>query len=247
MILVKDLYNKVSTITGFPVYSNETDTPDINRFILHSLSEGLNSVIDDLYLSDNILERTDTIVTIPNRDKYGIEGVIKNLQLVSVDGIQKSKQIRYDNLFNKYEEIIHEKTGETEEGTDILKRTGEPQNYVIDGGYLRLLPMPDDKKYTLKVTVSTTDLVVANNDVVRTGIEDIDDSVLGNNRFGDLVVLKTAELIFARCRNANSQIYGQLYEARRRTFRENDRGTMESQRLYDRRSGHYNPERGLLG
>ena len=60
MTLVKDLYDKLAIKTGFPLYTNEFDTPDITRFLLDVLSEALQSTIDSLYISNNILERNDT-------------------------------------------------------------------------------------------------------------------------------------------------------------------------------------------
>ena len=32
LIKVLDLYNDVATATGFPLYTNDSDTPDITRF-----------------------------------------------------------------------------------------------------------------------------------------------------------------------------------------------------------------------
>lgn len=243
MILVKDMYDKLATITAFPVYTNETDTPDITRYLLQALSEGLLSTIDDLYLSNNVLERTDTIVTIPNKDKYGIKGIVKNAQLVNLNNNTVVKQLPYNDRFNKSEEVPHPVE---DQETGKLKNTGEPRSYVIDGGYLRLLPMPD-KEYTVRLTMSTTDLVMANNDEARNSIESVDDYILGNKYFADLVVLKAAALIFARCQNANGQIYSTLYQDRRKTFVEQDSGTMQAQRQWIKPAGHYNPKKGLLG
>lgn len=233
-MLVQDLYDKLATITGFPLYVNETDTPDITRFLLDNLSQALLSVIDNLYLSNNVLERTSTIVTNPNQDLYGIEGVIKNLQLV--DGNKKVKQIPYNDRFNN-QEILP-----TEDG----KNMGEPSSYVIKGGYLRLLPIPD-KNYTLRMTVSTTDLIMSNDDSLRNTIESIDDTILANNDFCNLVVIKAAVLIFTRCQNNNALLYNSLYEDRLKTFVEHDSGTMEAQRGWIKRAGNYDPRRGLLG
>ena len=77
-MLVKDMYDRLALITAFPIYTNETDTPEINRFLLEMLSEALQNTIDNLYISNNVLERNDTITTTPNRALYGIEGIIKN-------------------------------------------------------------------------------------------------------------------------------------------------------------------------
>ena len=32
--LVKDLYNELAVMTGFPLFTSETDTPDTTRFLL---------------------------------------------------------------------------------------------------------------------------------------------------------------------------------------------------------------------
>ena len=47
MTLVKDMYDSLALKTGFPVYTNDTDCPDINRFLLEMISEGLQSTIDN--------------------------------------------------------------------------------------------------------------------------------------------------------------------------------------------------------
>ena len=71
-MLVNDMYNKLALITGFPVYTNATDCPDINRFLLEMLSEGLQSTIDDLYISNNVLERNDVIIVASVSCIYGL-------------------------------------------------------------------------------------------------------------------------------------------------------------------------------
>ena len=53
-VLVKDLYNRLAINTGFPLYTNETDVPDINRFLLEQLSEALLNIIDNCYICNNI-------------------------------------------------------------------------------------------------------------------------------------------------------------------------------------------------
>ena len=228
-MLVKDLYDRLALITAFPIYTNETDTPEINRFLLEMLSEALQNTIDNLYISNNVLERNDTITTTPNRALYGIEGIIKNIQLVKDDG--RAIQIRYDDCANP-NDVTDEKVG-------------EPRRYVIKNGYLKLLPTPD-KAYTIKVCVSTTDLVMANDDTSRTFVRNINDSIMANDRFCNLVVVKAAELIFARLQNPNVQIFAKLYEDNLKTFLEHDLKSLEAQRGFIRRAGHYNPERGLL-
>ena len=228
-MLVKDMYDRLALITAFPIYTNETDTPEINRFLLEMLSEALQNTIDNLYISNNVLERNDTITTTPNRALYGIEGIIKNIQLVKDDG--RAIQIRYDDCANP-NDVTDEKVG-------------EPRRYVIKNGYLKLLPTPD-KAYTIKICVSTTDLVMANDDTSRTYIRNINDSIMANDRFCNLVVVKAAELIFARLQNPNVQIFSRLYEDNLKTFLEHDLKSLEAQRGFIRRAGHYNPERGLL-
>lgn len=228
-MLVRDLYDRLALITAFPVYTNETDTPEINRFLLEMLSEALQNTIDNLYISNNVLERNDTITTTPDRALYGIEGIIKNIQLVKDNG--QAIQIRYDDCVNP-NDVTDEKVG-------------EPRRYVIKNGYLKLLPTPD-KAYTIKVCVSTTDLVMADNDTSRTYIRSINDSIMANDRFCNLVVVKAAELIFARLQNPNVQIFSRLYEDNLKTFLEHDLKSLEAQRGFIRRAGHYNPERGLL-
>ena len=61
-MLVKDIYDKVALLTGFPVYTNATDTPETTRFIVEMISQALQNVIGDLYTSNNVLERNDTII-----------------------------------------------------------------------------------------------------------------------------------------------------------------------------------------
>lgn len=228
-MLVRDLYDRLALITAFPVYTNETDTPEINRFLLEMLSEALQNTIDNLYISNNVLERNDTITTTPDRALYGIEGIIKNIQLVKDNG--QAIQIRYDDCVNP-NDVTDEKVG-------------EPRRYVIKNGYLKLLPTPD-KAYTIKVCVSTTDLVMADDDTSRPYIRSINDSIMANDRFCNLVVVKAAELIFARLQNPNVQIFSRLYENNLKTFLEHDLKSLEAQRGFIRRAGHYNPERGLL-
>ena len=56
-MLVKDIYDKVALMTGFPVYTNETDTPETTRFLVEMISQSLQNVIADLYTTNNVLER----------------------------------------------------------------------------------------------------------------------------------------------------------------------------------------------
>lgn len=229
-MLVLDMYDKLALITGFPIYTNDTDCPDINRFLLEMLSEGLQSTIDQLYISNNVLERNDTLITIPEKNEYGIEGIIKNLQCIDPD-TKKVTQVVYNDFVNK--------------DNELLCKSGTPRSYVIKNGYLKLLPTPD-KAYTLRVCVSTTNLVMADDDVAKIGITHINDSVVASMRFCDLVILKAAALTFARCQNPNVELYSRLYEDRLRTFLEHDIGSMEAQRGYGREAGHYDNMRGLI-
>lgn len=228
MTLVKDMYDSLALKTGFPVYTNDTDCPDINRFLLEMISEGLQSTIDNLYISNNVLERNDTIKTIPNKNNYGIEGLIKNIQIQGDNGC-------YDPLlYNDYANP-----------NDLNEEFGRPESYVIKNGYLKLLPTPD-AEYTIKICVSTTDLVMSDDDTSRTSVTHINDSIMASDRFCDLVVLKAAGLTFARLQNATAEIYAGLYEARLKTFLEHDVGTIEAQRGHIRGGGHYDSRFGLI-
>ena len=96
-MLVKDIYDKVALLTGFPVYTNATDTPETTRFIVEMISQALQNVIGDLYTSNNVLERNDTIITIPQKELYGIEGTIKKLQLIRDDANKTVKVLHFYN------------------------------------------------------------------------------------------------------------------------------------------------------
>ena len=122
---------------------------------------------------------------------------------------------------------------------------GRPESYVIKNGYLKLLPTPD-AEYTIKICVSTTDLVMSDDDTSRTSVTHINDSIMASDRFCDLVVLKAAGLTFARLQNATAEIYAGLYEARLKTFLEHDIGTIEAQRGHIRGGGHYDSRFGLI-
>lgn len=229
-----NLYNKLALITGFPEYTNNTDTPETTRFLLNCLSEGLHSVINNIYMQNNVLERTDTIVTSEGQDVYGLEGIIKDIQLVEPGVTHKLTYM--DNTNPNY--IIPE--------ARKLENTGKPRNYVIKKGYLRLYPIPD-KEYTLKVTVSTTDLVWANDDSSKNILDDINDTVMADNKFCNLIILRAAVIIFARAQNALTNVYQELYSDELRDYLEHDLKTFEANRFFDRSAGHFNPERGLLG
>lgn len=244
-MLVNDMYDKLALITGFPVYTNATDCPDINRFLLEMLSEGLQSTVDDLYISNNVLERNDTIITNPNNNRYGIDGIIKSLQLIDDKG--RVHRLPYnERAFKDRVPDVEHVLNEDDEEVDVELGKGMPKSYVIKKGYLKLIPAPD-KEYTLKVCVSTTSLVAADNDIGRSTIEHIDDTVLADNRFCNLVILKAATFVFGRCQNPNAQIYANLYETRLATYLEHDLKTLESYRGFNRGGGHFRTDQGLLG
>ena len=236
MILVRDIYNKLATITGFPQFTEDTDATDTTRFLLSCLSDGLQNVIDNLYTANNTLERTDTIKTTDNKYLYGISGILKKVQYLEEKG--GVRNIPYLNYYDRSKVEERKENGE-------YKYKGKPRGYVIENGYMRLIPIPD-KAYTLKLTLSTTDLVMANNDISRNTIEDINDSLLASADFAELVVLNAAKLIFARCRNQNAEIYDALYRERRATYLEKDYGSMQETRTFRRSGGHYDSRRGLL-
>lgn len=229
MKLIRDMYDEVALITGFPIYTNETDKPDTDRFILHCLSEGLENVIDTIYMHNNVLERNDKIITIPNQELYGLEGIIKNVELVRKDG--RIKHLRYDDLINKdMDETLSD----------------EPNCYTIKNGYLKLYPIPD-KEYELRLTLSTKHLVLSNNDLGKTSITDIEDSLLTDNEFAKIVTLRAAVLIFARAQSPNAQIYSEICNQRIKDYMERDNGTMEAQRGYLRDAGHYQSGGDIFG
>lgn len=231
-MLALNLYNKLALITGFPEYTNDTDAPETTRFLLDCLSEGLHSVINNIYMQNNVLERTDTITTKDGIDTYGIEGIIKSI-LVQ-DGARVRKLRYMDDINPNY--IL--------EGEGKVRK--EPEFYTIQKGYLRVFPTPD-REYKMQVTVSTTDLVWANDDSSRNTIEDINDALMADNRFCKLVVMRAATIIFARAQNAMAQVYQDLYSDELRDYLEHDLKTFEANRFFDRSAGHFNPERGLLG
>lgn len=231
MTLVKDMYDELAVITGFPIYTNETDTPDTTRLLLSTLSLALHNIIDNLYIQNNVLERTDTIVTTPHQSEYGIEGIIKNIQIKDKHGVYRN--LPYIDNIN-----FHSK--------ELDKKEGMPSGYVIRKGYLKLLPVPDDS-YEVVVTVSTTDLVLSDNDTSRTSIEDINDVIIGSDNFCRLVTLRAASILFMKANNINAKIYGELCNAQLRTYIEHDYGTTEARRGFADRAGNYNPDQGLLG
>lgn len=235
MMIVEEAYNRLATITGFPLYVNDTDTPETVRFLLENLSEALRSLISKLYIANNVLERTDTIKTKVGEEKYAVSGIIKKVQLILPNG--SVRDIPYNNVFDKNTILDKSKA----------ENNGAPLSYVIEKGYLRLLPIPNGI-YTLKVTQSTTDLVWKNNDISSTVIDNIRDTIMADQRFCNLVILNAAALIFARCRNENAQIYANLFRESLDRYIEEDYGSMQAIRGFGGgRAGHYDSEGGLLG
>lgn len=233
-MLVKNIYNKVAVLTGFPQYTNDTDTPDITRTLLEYISQGLQNVIDSIYIQNNVLERFDTLVVNKGQDEIGVEGLIKKVQLVS-------KGRTYDL---PYLEGFDKDTYMTEE--ERTKHTGQPKGFVIRKGYLRLFPIPDIE-YTLKVVVSTTDLVSANDDAYKTEVDNVNDTIMADNKFCELVALRAATLILARANNAGAQVLNDLYIKRLNNYLEHDLKTTQANRFFDRSAGHFRIDKGLLG
>lgn len=233
-MLALKMYNKLALLTGFPQYTNAVDTPDITRTLLEYLSQGLNSVIDNLYIQNNVLERFDTITVKEGQDEVGVEGIIKSVQVIDKN---KAYQIPYLDNFNQ-------DTYFTEAQKERHK--GKPECFTIKKGYLRLLPMPD-KEYQIKVTVSTTNLVWANDDVARDTIENIEDAVMADSKFCELVILRAATLLLARANNRAFEIMNNVYRERFNNYIEHDLKTTQGNRFFDRSAGNFNINKGLLG
>lgn len=232
IINVEDLYNKVATITGFPLYSSPTDTPEITRFLLEMISEGLHNVIQNLYINNNALQRTDEIVTTQGVQEYGVEGIVRYVELMHPSG--KVTRIPYADEINP----LHT--------TDENAPKGEPKVYTINKNYLKLYPIPN-KEYKIKVILSSDDLVLANNDTFKKSVTSIDDSIIGSQDFENCIKLRTAALIFIRCNSILAQTYAELAQSTLKSYIEKDYGSNEAQRGFKRRAGHYDPKRGLLG
>lgn len=234
-MLVHNMYDKLAINTGFPLYVSETDTPETTRFLLEMLSQALLNVIDNIYISNNVLERRDTITLTPGKSNYPVEGMVKSIQYLR-EGNPPELVGRFV-LFNRMLDIPNQ----------VLPRDqyGHPISYVIDRGEIRLLPIPE-KPYRLQVTVSTNDLVWANDDSSRNTIESIDDSVMASKDFCELVIIKACAFVMARCQNPLADFYNGLYNDRLRSFIERDSQSFEEPKTYNPRAGHYNPRRGLF-
>lgn len=232
LINVLDLYNDIATKTGFPQYSSPTDTPDITRFLLEMISQGLHNTIESLYMNTNTLERTDTFNTKAGEQEYGVEGIVRYVELLEPNG--EVCRIQYDDYINPLET------------TSRTTPKGEPQRYTIKNGYMKLYPVPD-KEYKIKVVLSSDDLVLSNDDTYKKSVTDIDDQIIGSIDFANVVALRATALIFIRCNNILSETYAQLANSALKSYIEKDYGSNEAQRGFRRQAGHYNPRRGLLG
>ena len=237
LIKVLDLYNDIATATGFPLYTNETDTPDITRFLLEMITEGLHSTLDNLYINSNTLERTDIIKIDSSKDKYSFQGIIKHIDLVQPNG--NIKPLFYNNIVD-FNRANTENTGE------LAKSKGEPQSYVIKNGYIKLFPFPK-RDYKLILTLSSKDIVLSDEDVYQVSVKSINDSIIGTKEFETCVKLRTIALIYIKCNNQLSQLYSQLANERLKAYIESDFGSNQADRINNPSAGHYDARRGLLG
>ena len=233
-MLVETLYNKLAINTGFPLYEDANATPETTRFLLEMLNQALLNVIDNIYISNNVLERRDKIVTTPGVDHYAIEGMVKSIQFTNNNSSQLAgKYIRFDNRLDQPGQVLRE------------VKYGYPSTYTIDQGDIRLLPIPDTT-YELIVTVSTTNLVWGNDDSSKGEITSVYDNVMASKSFCDLIVLRACAFTMARCNNPLNEFYGNLYQQRLANFVERDSHSFEQPKFYNPRKGHYDPRRGLL-
>jgi len=232
LINVQELYDEVAVATGFPIYSNETDTPDTTRFLLEILSQALHSILDSVNTNNSTVERTDEIKTIEGQDIYGVDGIIKHIEVI--DDLEKVERVPYLNYFD------FNKTNEPDAKKD------KPKGYVIKNRYLRLVPIPD-KEYTIRMVLSSRDLVLADDDIFRQSITSINDRIIGTDDFKQVLALRAIGLVFTRCNNNLAGYYNQLAQDRLKSYLERTYGSTEAIRLNDRNSGHFNVRRGLLG
>lgn len=233
-MLVKNMYDKLAINCGFPLFVDDVTTPETTRFLLEVLNQALLNVVDNVYITNNVLQRKDTITLSPGMDHYAVEGMVKSIQYTANNGALKGRFIPFNQAVDMAGQIMA--------GPD---RLCAPSSYVIDRGDIRLFPIPD-KPYELEVTVSTTNLVWANNDSSKGNITDINDSIMASKEFCDLVVLRACSFVMARCNNPLSDYYNGLYDKRLKTFIERDSRSFEEPKLYNPRKGHYSPRRGLL-
>jgi hypothetical protein len=235
-MLIEEMYNRLAINTGFPLYVDESTSPESTRFLLEMLNQALLNTIDNIYISNNVLERTDEIITSPGKSEYPIEGMVKSIQYSDREADKRlvGKYVVYNEFIDEGNQVLHK------------EHIGYPMSYVINKGRIRLFPTPD-KPYVLKVNVSTTNLVWANDDSSRGTIESITDSLMASKEFCELVVLRACSFVMARCQNQLAEFYNKLYEQRKSSFVERDSSSFEQPHLYRPQKGHYNPRRGLLG
>lgn len=234
-MLVETMYNKVAINTGFPLYIDETSTPETTRFILEMLNQALLNTIDNIYITNNVLEKRDTITLTPGKDHYAVDGMVKSVQYTqnSINGKMKAKYIPFNFAVD-------------EPGVILPKdRAGYPTSYVIDRGDIRFFPIPN-ANYEIQVVSSTTDLVWANDDSSRNSIEDVKDSLMASKEFCEIVILRACSYTLLRCNNNNAEFYSKLAQDRLKNFIERDSRSLEQPHLYNPRKGHYSPRRGLL-
>lgn len=231
-MLVETMYNKLAVNTGFPLYVSETTTPETTRFLLEMLSSALMNTVDNIYISQNVLEKRDRIILVPGQDHYAINGMVKSIQYMQGQGILSGRPIIYNYYIDEPGAITRE------------EKVGPPISYVVDQGEIRLFPVPD-KAYEIRVTTSTTDLVWANDDSSRSLIEDIKDSVIANEDFCEIVILRACSYVLLRCNNPIAQFYTKLADDRLKTFIERDSNSFEKPHLYNPIKGHYNAYNGL--
>lgn len=228
--LVEDIYNTVAINTGFPIYVNDTDTPYTTAYILQSISEALQLVVDSLYISQNMFTAVNRIITIPNQSTYSVTGIIKDVFLINEESGNRTR-IYYNEEF-KY-------------GSKNVQ-VAKPYSYVIEKGMMRLIDTPD-KAYNIEVTSSVLDLVLANDDSSRSTITAITDTVVGNEDFISLLVIQASAILLGKAQNPKAEFYANMGKKRIRTVIERDLGTMEAQRTFGKTAGNYNPDKGLLG
>ncbi|MCM1324133.1 MAG: hypothetical protein NC218_08220 [Acetobacter sp.] len=231
LINVKELYNEVAVATGFPTYTNDTDTPDITRFLLEMISEGLHSTLDLISTNANTVQRENRIITIPGQDKYSVDGIVKHLELIDDRG--RIHRIPYNDMADPMRTL------------DKKVDKGMPRSYVISGGYIKLMPIPE-KKYELRAVLSSSDLVLSNNDTYKNRVTDIEDVIIGTQDFATCVKMRTIALLLMRCMSPQAQIYSGLSIERVKSYIEKDIGSVEGNRGMRRSGGHYDVRRGLL-
>lgn len=234
LINVKELYNDIATATGFPQYSNTTDTPDITRFMFEMITEGLNSTLDLLSTNSATGERVDVFATIPGQDRYNVAGMVKHLEVK-------------DPTTGRYNRVFYSDTADTMAATneDEIKR-GFPRAYVISGGSIKLFPVPDDI-YEMRTVLYSNHIILADDDTYKNKVTSINDVIIGTADFEQLIKLRIIALILIRCASSQAQIYSSLAQERIKTYIEKASGSNEPNRNLRRSGGHYDVRRGLLG